>query len=169
MRKFGIVCGILSISILQGCLKKERITIEASTSYCFGSCPVVDLKLTNGVIFYNLIDYTDYRGFYKYSLNQNELEKLDSLIKLVDFKSLNNEYVAEIQDMQIINTRVFKQNKMLKSVYYYNGEAPKQYENLIDYLISLKSRELNELDTIIEFETRNKVKPKKMPIPPLPE
>jgi len=170
MQKFGIICGILIISTLQGCRSlSKHTTIEASTSYCYGSCPVLDLKLSKGVLFYNLIDNTKLNGFYKYNLNTKELKKLDSLMLSVNFESLKEEYVAEIQDMQIINTRILKGGKLLKSIYYYNGEAPKEYEKLIDYMISLKSRKLEKIDTVIKFNTRDKVKPRKMPIPPLPQ
>lgn len=167
MKKFGIICGVFLISISCGTSKKSFV-IEASSSGCYGSCPILDLKFRNGEIYYNLIKYNKKEGLHKYILTERENYVLDSLFLKINFNTLKNKYISFRQDMQVYNTRILIRDKE-KYIYYYKDDAPTPYENLIDYLIDLKEKDIIALnDTIIYFPTREKFKNVDMPIPPMP-
>lgn len=170
IRKFGLACGSLFISLLLSCSsnKVEPLIIEVSTSGCYSTCPIVDVKFEKGEVYYNFINYNEKVGIYKYALTDTEISKIDSLLYSIDFDNIKEEYISHRNDMQIYNTKIIHKG-FEKKIYFYEDEAPKPYENLIQYLIGLGSQEVKRIDTVIEYATRKKVGVINMPIPPMPK
>ena len=170
IQKFGIVCGILYISLLSSCVHKktESPIIEVSTTGCFKTCPILDLKLDKGVIYYHLIKYNEKKVFFKYECNDSDISKLGSLLFSAKIDSLSEEYISYRNDMQIYNTNIFYKN-IRKKVYYYEGEAPIGYENLINFLISLRKKTIIETGISVDITTRKGVELIDVPIPPMPK
>jgi hypothetical protein len=170
MLKYGIVCGIFSISFMIFSCKESEIKdklIEVSTSGCYRSCPVLDLQFKQKTIYFNWIKNNDKLGTFKYELNDQELSKIDDLLSKVDVNTLRESYTSHRNDMQIYSTR-FLIGKKEKEVLFYDDEAPVNYESLIDYLISLGDNSIKEIDKTLNVKTREKVKILDISIPPLP-
>ena len=71
--------------------------------------------------------------------------------------------------MQIYSTRIVIGNKE-KEVLFYDNEAPKNFENLVDFLINIrKNKELEKTNIMLNLKTREKVKILKLPVPPIPK
>jgi len=168
--KFGIVCGVLYISLLSSCVYKKAglPIIEISPSGCLRTFPILDLKFDKGVIYFHLIKYNEKKGFFKYRLNDNELSKFDSLLSSVVIDSLLEKYISYRNDMQIYNTNIFYKN-ISKKVYYYEGEAPIEYVRLINFLISLRKKAIIETGTSVDITTRKGMELIDVPIPPMPK
>lgn len=169
--RFGIVCGIILISLLtfNSCSNKiDSIDIEVSTSGCHKTCPVIDVKIEGDKVLFNLLKYNDKIGFFKYTLTKDEMRKINNLLSIVEIETLKDEYVSNRVDMQVYSVYIFK-NSNKKEVYYYENEAPVELEKLIDEIIKLKDREITECkEGFISF-TREKVPLYNIPIPPLPD
>lgn len=168
---FGVLCGFLVISLFFSCNQKDKSNLKSvriSTSGCFKTCPILDVKLDDNVVYYNLIEFNDKKGVYKYELTLDEISNLDSLIKNISLSSLKNEYASNTPDVQIYNTS-FLYKGVKKEVFFFENEAPKEYLNFINYLISLKDKAKVKVDTILRVKTRDKVKTEKIKSPPIPE
>jgi len=168
IKKYGILCGILLINLfLSNCKKNTNIELEISTSGCYKNCSILDAKLINNILYFNFIKNNKYVGLYKYKLNKNESNKIISLVNSIQSDSLKKEYTSHISDIQTYNTKLKYKDK-IKNVFYFNNSAPKEYQNLINFVLNLKKKKLSKTDTVIKFQTRNKVKIINLPPPPNP-
>lgn len=166
MLRFGKVCGALFISLLVlSCSTESTIIIEISTSGCYKSCPVFDLKLDNDTIYLNLIKKTQKKGYYRYVLNKKEHSKIKQMLSNVNIHKLQDEYSSHKVDMQVYNTMLLT-NQSKKEVFYYEGEAPVDYQKLINYLIQLGNKATIRTEAF-ETKTRKRVKILDIPIPPM--
>jgi hypothetical protein len=169
IQKFGILCGSLFISIFfLSCEGSEKISLEISTSGCFKTCPVLDAKLYNNIIYYNFIKSNKDKGTYYYRLNNNEISKLDSLVNSLDLKKIKKEYASQIPDVQVYNTRITYKGEV-KNVYFFENEAPKKYQNLINYILNFKEKRKIKIDTLLKISTRDKIKIIDVLPPPMPK
>lgn len=168
-RIFGIVCGAIFISLLISCNSKKNYQplIEVSSSGCFGTCPVLDLKLKENKVYYNLIYHNNDRGLFSYELKPFEKSKIDSLFNSVKLDSLKKEYISSREDMPTFNVFI-KTQKIRKRVYFYADDAPKEFEDLVYYLIELSKNDLAKLDTPFSISTRMGMEVIKIPPPPPP-
>ncbi|MDB9837153.1 DUF6438 domain-containing protein [Flavobacteriaceae bacterium] len=168
-RIYGIVCGVIFISFLISCSSRKNHSslIEVSSSGCFGTCPVLDLKLKDNKIYYNLIFHNNNRGLFSYELKPFEKNKIDSLFNYVKLDSLKKEYISSRVDMPTFNVFIKTKNNN-KRVYFYADDAPKEFEDLIYYLIGLSKNDLTKLDTPFSISTRMGMEVIKIPPPPPP-
>ncbi len=149
--------------------KADNIVIEVSTSGCYKSCPILDLRFNHNEIYFNFIKNNYKKGTYKYKLTNQELSKIDSLLSIINIHSLKESYTSHRSDMQIYSTRIVIGNKE-KEVLFYDNEAPKNFENLVDFLINIrKNKELEKTNIMLNLKTREKVKILKLPVPPIPK
>ena len=64
--------------------------------------------------------------------------------------------LSNTPDVQVYNTSfVYKGKK--KEVFFFENECPKDYQDLIKYLINLKSNQVSKIDTVLNFETRLRI------------
>lgn len=149
--------------------KADNVVIEVSTSGCYKSCPVLDLRFNHNEIYLNFIKNNYKKGTYKYKLTNQELSKIDSLLSIINIHSLKESYTSHRSDMQIYSTRILIENEE-KEVLFYDNEAPENYENLVDFLINLgKNNKLKKINIVLNLKTREKVKIIKLPVPPIPK
>ena len=168
MLRFGTVCGVLFISVLMLSCSNESIpTIGISTSGCYKSCPIFDLKLDSNTIYFIWIKNSNRKGFYSYSLNKEESSKVSNILSDINIDELQSEYSSNRVDMQVYNTMLFS-NGIEKEVLFYEGEAPLKYQKLVDYLIKLGSKATTNAKPF-KSRTREKVKIIDVPIPPIPK
>lgn len=126
------------------------------------------MKFENGIVYYDLIKYNEKEGTYKYLLREKEISKINSLLSAVSIDSLKENYTSYRNDMQTYNTSLLTDGTKMK-VYFYDGEAPVEYQNLIDYLIGLRKNNLVKIDSIINISTRKGMELINIPIPPMPK
>ena len=158
------------ISLLFSCknsINYEPTSFEISTSGCFKTCPILDVKLYDNVIYYDLIKFNKNKGLYQYKLTIDDINKLNYLIKSIALDSLKEEYASQIPDVQVYNTRFIYRGKE-KKVFFFENEAPKKYQELIDYLISFKENNIIKIDTILNIATRERIPFEEIQIPPIP-
>lgn len=170
--KLSVVrCGGFLISLLISCnllnRDKRDITFLISTSGCYKRCPIIDLKLQDNVIYFNFLEHTKYIGTYKYKLTSKDIITLNDKIADLNLESLDNEYSSDTPDGQMYNTSFTFMNKK-RNVKFLYGEAPENFVDLVDYLISLRNKRLQKIDTIFNVATRKSVPYEKIEIPPMP-
>ena len=171
MKKYGILCIIiLSNLILILCKNNysEPLYFEISTSGCYKSCPILDAKLDNNVVYFNLIKYNKTEGIFEYKLTEKNIIKLNSLINSVLIDSLKEEYSSNMPDVQEFNTK-FIINGKEKNVYFLENEAPEHYQELVDFIISFKDQEIKIIDTTFNITTRYRMPINEISIPPRPK
>lgn len=171
MTKYGSLCLIiLGNLILLSCKNNyfEPLSFEISTSGCYKSCPILDAKLENNVVYYKLIKYNKAEGFFEYKLTEKNIIKLNSLINSVLIDSLEEEYSSNMPDVQEFNTK-FNINGIEKNVYFLENEAPQNYQELIDFIISFKDHEIKIIDTTFNITTRYRMPFNETSIPPRPK
>ena len=170
-QKFGILCGSLFISLLFSCKNSSNYefpSFEISTSGCYKTCPILDVKLYDNVVYYDFIKFNKSKGTYQYKLTIDDIDKLNYLIKSLALDSLKEEYASHTPDVQVYNTK-FTYRGEEKNVYFFENEAPKNYQDLINYIISFKENKIVKMDTILNITTRERVPFEEMQIPPMPK
>lgn len=167
--KFGVVCGALFISLFTSCenQEKNKLLIEVSSSGCFGTCPILDIKFKDEKIYYNLIFYNKKKGYFIYEPNPLEKTKLDSLLNSIEFDLLKNEYTSSRVDIPSFNVFI-KVKEKNKRIHFYSDDAPKELENFINYLVELSNSELLKLQSPFSISTRMGMEIIKLSPPPLP-
>ena len=168
IRVYGIVCGIFFINFFISCnnVKNSMPLIEVSSSGCFGTCPILDLKFDKGKIYYNLIFHNNEKGIFVYNPKSNEQKKIESLLNLIEFNYLKNEYTSFREDMPAFNV-FFKTNTLSKRIYFYADDAPKELEDLVYYLIYLSENDLTKFDSSFSISTRMGMEVIKLDPPPM--
>ena len=101
-----------------------------STTRCFGSCPVFEIKLSSdGTLNYNGIRFTNHSGLKTFKLNQTDYKNLTGLIEYAQLKKLKNSYSVDWTDYQ---TGILK-------VTYENGEVKEIQDYGLQGTINLKA------------------------------
>lgn len=169
--KYGILCGIMLISIFfqTSCSNNNdtALNIEISTSGCYRSCPVIDIKVLNDKVYFNLIKFNDKEGSFEYKINKEEKEELKSLLAVIQLESLEDEYTSNRVDMQAYSVYINKSGAE-KEIYYYESESPESLERLVRKIINFKNKELVKTSYDFKSKTRGKVPLLEIPIPPMP-
>jgi len=170
--KFGIQCMSLWISLLfmfSCATDSQDINVELSTSGCYKTCPVLDIKLNNDKVLFNFIKYTEKEGIYSYSLTPSDKKRFNELLSNFNITDLEEEYTSNRVDMQVYSVMITK-NGVTKKVYYYENDAPKELEALIIEIIKLKNFDLEKSNDRFKVITREEVPIIKVPaVPPPPE
>lgn len=91
--------------------------ISATTSGCFGTCPVFELTVaSNGDALYNPIAYEKKKGNFRGKADTAALMKLFDLINYIRFRSLNDYYAVNWTDDQSIRVDVTYDDGTVKSI-----------------------------------------------------
>ena len=170
LKNFIVIFGIFVIS-LYSCKREKTVIpiLELSSSACHGECPIFDLKLYENKVYFNLIENNSRKGIYEYNLSDLDKKSINKLVSKIDYNNLKNEYTSAIQDIQVYNS-VLHKNQNRKEVYFYPMNAPDDYYKLIEYVINLKDIHfLSKMDTIITFNTRKGMEIDEIEIPLIPK
>ncbi|MFI2742487.1 DUF6438 domain-containing protein [Zhouia sp. PK063] len=167
---YRFLCTLLSFGML-ACHsinnQNESVDFEISTSPCFGECPILDAKLHDNSIYFNLIKYNNVKGLYIYKLKKNEREAIKNLITQIAIDSLKDRSTTFIPDVQYMNS-ILSYKKKKKEILFIKSQAPISYQKFVNYILKFKDSSLVKIDTTINFMTRKKVPILEMGIPPMP-
>ena len=89
------------------------------------------------------------------------------MIQKIDFDSLKSNYLTNFVDTESYNTKI-KYRNFYKEVYYDENQAPKEYTDLILFLLNLRNKNLDWADGRIKVTTRDKIPYVKLLAPPVP-
>ena len=120
-----------------GNLKIEVISF--STSHCFGTCPVFELKITaDGTTKYNAIEYNDKKGKFKTVLDTVTFNKLLQTINYLKWTSLKDEYSVNWTDDQTSTIEIKFSNGQTKKISDYGMIGTFGLEHLYDQLFAIR-------------------------------
>jgi len=114
------------------------------------------------------IKYYNDDNIYKINLNDSIIDNIISLRNKINFTNLKKTYTSDRVDMNVFNVNIYQKGKLYK-IYYYIDEAPKSLENLINYLLSLRTLQNTVVEKKINFKTRESVPVIKLPPPLIPK
>ena len=161
LMKYGWIC-LMVFSILS--CSQNKFVLEYSTTGCFGSCPIVDIKVKNDSIYINHLRNTVYTGLYCKKLSEVESKKIDGYIDKIIKDNYQKEYVESIVDVQEVNFILKKDEKTLVECYYQEQVSPDMIHDLFDYLKDLDM--LVECKSNVSFESRLNIPFDDSPPPP---
>lgn len=157
--KFGILCMSMWISILflfSCSVDNKNFNIEISTSGCYKTCPILDIKVIDDKVLFNLIKFNDKNGYYEYKLNPEDEKHLNILLEDINIDELQAEYTSNRVDIQVYSIIITK-NNITQKVYYYENDAPKELDLLVKSIIAFKEKDLIESNKHFNIETRKEV------------
>ena len=148
-------------------IKLERINSDAnisfdqiifSSSYCYGSCPVIDISIDNkNTIYFHGESYVNPLGFYESKIDSVKAKYIFSKFGKANIDSLQKDYRVGHTDDATITTTFIKKGKIVKTIHDYGKAGPKELfwayvplENLYTQ-IELDSLKNNQLNSKIEF------------------
>lgn len=144
---------IMLISTFLCSCSNDNINIEISTSGCYKTCPIIDLKIENNKALFKFIKFNKKEGLYEYKLSSKEKENIKFLLKKINLNELQDEYTSNRVDMQVYNILIYN-NNVKKSIYFYENNAPKELDSLVKTLIGLRDREMIKSNDDFNVETR---------------
>lgn len=91
-----------------------------STTGCFGTCPIFEIKLTSGRnLEYNGKEFTNHSGLKKFKLNQTDFDNLIGLIEYSELKGLKDFYSVNWTDDQTGKLKIIYENGDIKEIQDY--------------------------------------------------
>jgi hypothetical protein len=94
--------------------------LHFSTTDCYGSCPVFEIKLTSDrKLEYNGKRFTNYSGLKNFELNQSDFENLIGLIEYSDINELENFYSVNWTDDQTGKLKIVYDSGDIKEIQDY--------------------------------------------------
>jgi len=123
---------------------------------CYGTCPILNVSLdrSRNVLFYGEA-FVKSIGFHKGKIEQKYTDFIFKKFEKANVKSLEAEYIAGHTDDQSITTTFLRDGKIIKSVYDYGRQAPKELlwayvpiSNIFDSHKLLKVNEKEELPKV---------------------
>ena len=94
--------------------------INFSTTRCFGSCPVFEIKLdSDSLLEYNGIMFTNFKGKTTKKLELKEFNSLIGLVEYADIKKLDDSYSVNWTDDQTVKLKVVFENGDTKEIQDY--------------------------------------------------
>lgn len=94
--------------------------LHFSTTGCFGSCPIFEIKLTSDRnLEYNGKNFTNYSGSKKFKLNQTDYDNLIGLVEYSELKKLKDFYSVNWTDDQTGTLKVIYENGNVKEIQDY--------------------------------------------------
>ncbi len=98
-----------------------------SSSYCYGSCPVIDISIDNkNKVYYQGEDYVNPLGIYESSIDNLKTKYIFSKFGNANIDSLLNNYRANHTDDRTITTTFVKNGKIVKTIRDYGKTGPKE-------------------------------------------
>ncbi|MDN3725517.1 DUF6438 domain-containing protein [Aequorivita sp. SDUM287046] len=148
-------------------IKLERINSDSniifdqiifSSSYCYGSCPVIDISIDNkNKIYFHGENYVNPLGFYESKIDSVKTKYIFSKFGKANIDSLQKDYRVGHTDDATITTTFIKNGEIVKTIHDYGKAGPKELvwayvpiENLYTQ-IELDELENNQLNSKIEF------------------
>jgi len=94
--------------------------VKFSTSGCFGTCPIFEIKLTSDRnLEYKGEEFTNYKGIKNLKLNQSNYNDLIGLLEYADLKHLKDHYSVNWTDDQAGTLKIIYENGDVKDIYDY--------------------------------------------------
>ncbi len=92
-------------------------SIEVKTDGCYGTCPVLELKIdNNGNAKFNGLGYTKFKGKSESEIDLQLLNELKDLISYIELKKLENKYSVNWTDDMTVNLRVEFEDGSVKEI-----------------------------------------------------
>ena len=120
--------------------------ILLSTSGCYGSCQILNISIKKGgEITFMGERFVKHQGYYHAKLNKKLTERIFNKFRRANPIRLNNFYSVGHTDDETITTTFIKNGKIVKSIYDYGNDAPKEliwaYTSLreVDYILKVDS------------------------------
>lgn len=145
-----------------------------STSYCLGNCPVFNLEIdSTGYLKFGGIDHILFLGKYEYQLNDTLLNEFKSLLNIINWTALDNDYLG-VTHGPTMKTKVFCSDTLYKEIKDWTGPVPcelkwlynffKRISNLpykqkvFDYnIFGNKTLKLNRISIYNDFKIYNNI------------
>lgn len=127
----------------------EFESIVVSTSVCFGTCPVLNVRVdsTGDVLFFGEY-YVLPIGLYKSVITKERFKEFAARFKKANAKNLKNSYSENATDQETITVSFVKDGGILKTVTDYGYNSPHEFISAYTPLIYLnQSLELDTLDS----------------------
>lgn len=120
--------------------------IVLSTSGCFGSCPISNISINkSGEVIFKGEGYVKHLGYFHSILDKKITERIFCKFRRANPLGLNNVYSVGHTDSETITTTFIKNGRIVKSIYDYGNDAPKEliwaYTSLrdLDYILKMDS------------------------------
>lgn len=104
-----------------------------STSYCLGNCPVFNLEIdSTGYLKFGGIDHILFLGKYEYQLNDTLLNEFKSLLNIINWTALDNDYMGATHE-PTMKTKVFCSDTLYKEIKDWAGPVPCELKWLYNF------------------------------------
>jgi hypothetical protein len=114
--------------------------IEFSTDYCFGTCPVFELKINKDLSAeYNPIAYNKTEGKFKGIIDQSEYSELTSLLNYINFEKLDTSYSILVTDQPSCTLNITYDNGKTKKIYDYAEQGTFGLSTLYNILFKMRN------------------------------
>ncbi len=118
------------------------ISIEFSTTSCYGTCPVFKLKIKkNGKSYYNAIRYNTLQGEFKTIIDKKSYEKIIDQINYINIKDLKNRYIAFHTDDASYHLKIKFADGSSKVIDDYAKSGPFGLSHLYNLLADLRNNQ----------------------------
>ncbi|MGQ3012457.1 MAG: DUF6438 domain-containing protein [Flavobacteriales bacterium] len=103
----------------------DKITL--SSSGCLGSCPIAEVSIDKeGNVFFRGKMYNTRNGLYSAKITKDEYKEIEEDFKKAGIMSLKDLYSADWTDDEEITISFYKNNKVVKTIKDYGGQAPSE-------------------------------------------
>jgi len=168
MSKSGVIFLMVYSLVITSCKKDNSYIIEYSTTGCFRTCPILDIKQINNKVYFNFIKHNDKAGLFYSKLTKKQIEEIDFLVEKILDREIQKEYWSEIEDVPATLFRLKYKNKNIES-YYDDHIAPFEIDTLYRYLLSISKEGLVKTKgNPFEISTREEVDFDTYRLPPPP-
>jgi len=104
----------------------DKITL--SSSGCLGSCPIAEISIgKEGNVFFRGKMYNTRNGLYSAKITKDEYKEIEEDFKKAGIMSLKDIYSADWTDDEEIVVSFYKNNKVVKKIEDYGGQAPSEF------------------------------------------
>ena len=110
--------------------KKTNIDFDQiifSSSFCYGTCPVIDISIDNkNKIYFHGEAYVKPLGFYESKIDSLKTKYIFSKFGKANIDNLQNEYMVYHTDDATITTTFIKNGRIVKTIHDYGKAGPKE-------------------------------------------
>ncbi len=122
----------------------EEISLRVRTSACFGTCPVYELKVENGLASYYGLKYPRTNDTLQVVISEIELDSIVYIFDTHKFWELEAEYDnPQISDLPSVNIELShgKQKNRVEA----RAQIPNNLRNILEYIERMRLRTFAEL------------------------
>ena len=115
--------------------------VRAEVGRCFGACPVFNITVNaDGSAVYEAIKFNkDQSGKYQGTLKQEDLAKLQILIRQTNYANLQDTFRVQISDMPAVNLYLPAKDGKVKHIYDYGEQGTPALKELYNFLTDLRT------------------------------